>query len=285
MDILYFLNALDIAYELKDLGELKQIEERVFPDGEVIVRLPDVGREAVVVARLYPAVNDNLVKLILTLDALNDLGVGKVTLVIPYMPYARQDRRFRPGEPISAKTILKLLSHYSVANIITIDLHKPHVVEYTTMIKVMNIYPAAEFIKTISEIDVVLSPDFGSIHRARAIAEVVKKPYTFFEKYRDRESGAVTLVPRIDVELRGKKVLLVDDILSTGGTLVEACGAARRLGADVVYAAVTHCQMLKDAKEKIKSCIDRLVCTDTVLNEYAEVKTAPLIRKELERLL
>lgn len=285
MDILSFPNALDLASELEGVGRLKQIDERVFPDGEVIVRVPEVGREVVLVARLYPSVNDNVVKLLLTLDALGDAGVGRITLVIPYMPYARQDRRFRPGEPISAKTLLKILGGYPVVNLVTVDLHKPHVAEYTTKFAVRNIYPVAEFVKAIPDVDVVISPDYGSVHRAKALGEALKKPYTYFEKFRDRDTGAVTLTPRTDVELRGRVVALVDDILSTGGTLIEACNAARKLGASVVYAVVTHCQLLRDAREKIRSCIDRVVCTDTILNEFAVVKIGPVIKREVEALL
>ncbi|MFN7106452.1 MAG: ribose-phosphate pyrophosphokinase-like domain-containing protein, partial [Pyrobaculum sp.] len=130
MDVLAFPNAFDVASELEGLGPVRQIEERVFPDGEVLVRVPNVGGEVAVVTRLFPNVNDNLVKLFLTIDALNDMGARRVVLVLPYLPYARQDRRFRPGEPISSKTVLKIFSSLSVHGVLTVDMHKRYVVDY-----------------------------------------------------------------------------------------------------------------------------------------------------------
>ncbi|MFN3804576.1 MAG: ribose-phosphate diphosphokinase [Pyrobaculum sp.] len=280
MDILAFPNAFDIASELEGLGPVGQIEERVFPDGEVVTRVPDVGSEAAVVMRLFPNVNDNLVKLFLTVDALNDLGARKVVLVLPYLPYARQDRRFRRGEPISSKTMLKIFSSLSVHGVVTIDMHKHYVADYAPRLLVRNIYPAGEFAKLI-DAEVVISPDAGSAHRAEAVAKRLGAFYTYFKKFRDRETGAITLTPSLDLSLRGRRVAIVDDILSTGGTLVDACRAARTLGADYIYAVVTHCLLVKDAREKVHSCVDRLICTDTVLNEFAEVKTAPLLREAL----
>jgi ribose-phosphate pyrophosphokinase len=206
MDVLVFQNAFDLAADLEGVGAVKQVEERAFPDGEVLVRLPqDVGLEVVLLTRLYPNVNDNLVKLVLTLDALSDLGVQKIILLIPYLPYARQDRRFRPGEPISSKTVLRILGSYPVSALVALDVHKPHIADYTPRISLANVYPASEFAERLSEVDVVLSPDFGSIQRAEAVAKSLGVPHTYFEKYRDRETGAIALLPRHDVDLRGKK--------------------------------------------------------------------------------
>lgn len=286
MDVLVFQNAFDLAADLEGVGAVKQVEERTFPDGEVLVRLPqDVGLEVAVLTRLYPNVNDNLVKLVLTLDALSDLGVRRIILLIPYLPYARQDRRFRPGEPISSKTVLRILGSYPVSALVVLDVHKPHIADYTPRISLVNVYPTSEFAERLFEVDVVLSPDFGSIQRAEAVAKSLGVPHTYFEKYRDRWTGAIALLPRHDVNLRGKRIAIVDDILSTGGTLVDACRAARTLGASEVYAAVTHCQLLRDARERVRSCINRLICTDTILNEFAEVKAGPILGKELEKLL
>ncbi|MEZ0320178.1 MAG: ribose-phosphate diphosphokinase [Pyrobaculum sp.] len=285
MLILAFQNALDLAAELQELGEVRQVEERVFPDGEVLARIPSAAETVVLVARLYPSVNENLVKLFLALDTLNDLATRRIVLAIPYMPYMRQDRRFREGEPISAKTVFKIMSSFGVSALVTVDLHKQYVAEYAPRVVVKNVFPVEEFAKAVGGADVVVSPDFGSFHRAEALAKTLGSRYTYFEKFRDRSTGTITLTPRTDVELRGARVVLVDDILSTGGTLVEACKACRTLGASEVVAAVSHCQLLKDARERVRSCVDRLVCTDSILNEYAEVKLGPVFKKHLSEIL
>jgi ribose-phosphate pyrophosphokinase len=284
MRVLAFFNALDIAAELHELGGVVQLEERVFPDGEVLVRVPEAGREVILVARLYPSVNDNVMRLILVLDALSDMGVQRVVLVAPYLPYARQDRRFRPGEPISSKALLRMISGYPVSALVTFDLHKPYIADYAPRVVVKNVYPASEFAKRISGADAVISPDLGSAGRAEALARELGVPYTHFEKHRDRVTGAITLSPRAELDLRGRRVAIVDDILATGGTLVDACRAARSLGAAEVYAVVTHCQLLGDARERVRGCVDRLVCSDTIPNEFAEVRVGPVVRRVLAEI-
>lgn len=252
------------------------IEERTFPDGEVLARVPRPSRTAVLAARLYPEPNVQLVKLLLALDAMADLGAESVLLAIPYLPYARQDRRFREGEAISAKAILRLLASFPVRWIVAVDVHKPHVGDYLAHVRLHSIYPAMEYARALGKVDAVVSPDAGSAARAEALAAALGVSYMRFEKHRDRATGAITLRAG-GARLDGKAVALVDDILATGGTMLEACGAARELGASAVYGVVTHCQLLGDSRRRLKGCLDRLICTDSIPNEYAAVNVAPLL--------
>ncbi len=274
MRLYYFKNAEDLAKSISSKAGLdaRPLEERDFPDGEVLVRV-EPAREVVILARLYPDVNKNLIKLFLTLDALSDYGVERVVLAIPYMPYARQDRRFREGEPISIKAILTHLKRYPVSHLITVDLHKPYIGEYVAGMRIINVFPAERYAEALRRwnVDVVLSPDAGSLHRAAELAERLGAEHGYFEKFRDRETGEIFMKPNASMNLQGRTVVIVDDILATGGTLVDACRNAKLLGASAVYAIVTHCQLLGNARERIKGCINALYCSNTIPCEYSSI--------------
>ncbi len=288
MRLYYFKNAEDLARAVSGrLGlDARALEERDFPDGEVLVRV-EPAKEVVLLARLYPDINKNIVKLFLTLDALSDYGVGRVILAVPYMPYARQDRRFREGEPISVKTILSHLKEYPVTHLITVDLHKPYIGDYVAGMKVLNIYPAEKYAEILRRwnVDVVLSPDAGSLHRAEALAKILGAQYDHFEKFRDRDTGEIFMKPRGSINLQGKSIAIVDDILATGGTLIDACKNARLLGASAVYAVVTHCQLLGNAREKIKGCVNALYCSNTIPCEYSSIDISEDIAKAVSSAL
>lgn len=259
------------------------VEERSFPDGEVLPRVPRPSRAAVVAARLYPEPNTQLVKLMLALDAMADMGAERILLAVPYLPYARQDRRFREGEAISSKAVLRLLASYPVRWIVAVDVHRPYVGEYAPHLKLHSIYPASEYARALGRVDAVVSPDAGSLPRAAALAAALGVPHLGFQKHRDRETGEIALKAG-GARLDGMAVALVDDILATGGTLLEACGAARRLGAAAVYGVVTHCQLLGDARRRLGECLDRLICTDSIPNEYAAVRVAPLLASAITQI-
>lgn len=285
--MLYFKNAEDLARRISaKLGlDARPVEERDFPDGEVLVRV-EPAREAALIARLYPDVNKNLVKLFLALDALADYGAERLILVLPYMPYARQDRRFREGEPISVKAVLGHIKEYPVSHIISVDLHKPYIADYVGNVRVVNVYPAAKIAEALRRwnIDVVLSPDFGSQFRAEAVAKALGAAWDYFEKYRDRETGEIFMRPRSGLSLQGKNVAIVDDILATGGTLAEACENAKALGAAGVYAAVTHCQLLGNARERTK-CLSAVYCSNTIPCEYSSIDVSAELAEALAQIL
>ncbi len=274
MHLYYLKNAEDMALKMSDaLGyRLMPVDEREFPDGEVIVRTNVGAGPAVIVGRMYPNVNNNIVKLVLLLDVLSDYGVSKMALVLPYLPYARQDRRFRGGEPISVKALLKMLAHYNVSHLFTVDVHKEGIRDYISSLTLVNAFPVNEYADVAKRIgvDAVISPDVGSLGRAAAVAHRIGVRYDYFEKHRDRDTGTIHLKVK-EMDVAGMHVALIDDIASTGGTLVDACKTLKSLGAREVTAIVTHCLMVGDAWERLMRCMDRIYCTNTIQNPHASI--------------
>jgi len=263
--------------------EVIAAEEREFPDGEVLVRVEASG-DVILVARLWPNPNTSLVKLVLALDALSDVS-NNIDVVVPYLPYTRQDRRFRPGEPISIRAVFKLLGNYPIRRLVTVDVHKPYIAEYSGRIRLVNLSPMAIVANRVKEMGlrdpVILSPDIGSAHRAEELAKILNATYSHLLKQRDRVTGAIRTEAPPDLDLRGRDVVIVDDILATGGTIVEACRIAKDRGASKVYAYATHCQLIGDAEEMLKGCLDGLMCSNTILCKYSVIDVSGLITRAL----
>lgn len=270
----------------KELGaHLSKPELKRFPDGELYVRLTEEprGREAVVVQSLRPPQDENLFELLLLLDTARDLGAKKVVAVIPYFCYARQDRRFKPGEAISLKTIIKLIEETSPDEIITVDIHEDPSLNYFS-VPVKNLTAMPLLGKYLSGIDlknpVMIGGDQGSEKRAEMVAMELGVDHDYLVKERITPTTVVMRPKRLDVS--GRDVIIVDDIISTGSTVVEAAKVLRRQGAKRVYAACTHPVLVGNAIEKLrKAGVEKIIATDTIEREVSLVTVAPLIAKAL----
>ncbi len=248
-------------------AELVDAESKVFPDGETYVRIgrPVAGKIAVIVQSMYPNQNDKFVELLLLVEAARGLGASRVIVVAPYTAYARQDRRFREGEPISIKAVLSALRAVGAHAFITIDIHKPESLNFFEGPSV-NVDPSPLFAEALrNEKDViVVAPDRGALHRAEKLAERLGSPYDYLEKFRDRVTGEITMKPK-SLPVKGKTVILVDDIISTGGTIAKAASILREQGAERIIVAVSHALLVGNAMEKLaKARIDRILALDTV---------------------
>ncbi|AEM38574.1 ribose-phosphate pyrophosphokinase [Pyrolobus fumarii 1A] len=248
-------------------AELVNVEHKVFPDGESYVRIPSRldGKIAVVVQSMYPEQDRRFVELLLLIEAAHGSGADHVIAVVPYIAYARQDRRFREGEPISIKTILSSLRAAGADALITIDIHKPESLTYFNG-PTVNVDPTPLFAEAIrGEKDVVVvAPDRGALHRAESLAMKLNVPYDYLEKFRDRVTGEITMKPK-ELRVEGKTVILVDDIISTGGTIAKAAEILRSQGARRIIVAVSHALLVGNALEKlVKAGVDRLLALDTV---------------------
>ncbi len=290
----------DLATKLASyLGvDYVEAEYKEFPDGEIYVRVPgdklaDI-KKGFVVATGYPNPSNRLVELLLVVEALRGLGVAYTTALLSYTPYARQDRRFLEGEPISIKILLSYLSIAGIDSLVVVDIHKPDSLRWFSGPSV-NVYPARTFADKIRELSrgrrelYVVAPDKGALWRAKRVAEEVGAPFDYLEKTRDRVSGEVEVKPR-RLDVRDVDVVLVDDIISTGGTIAKAAGVLYSLGASRVYVVATHCLLVGRALEKLeRAMVEKVVCSNSVvamkniqLVEYVDISrdVGEIIKKQ-----
>lgn len=261
-------------------AEFVQATTKRFPDGEAYVRIERqaMDKEVVLVQNTYP--DQNLVELLLLLDAARGLGADKITCVIPYFGYARQDRRFSPGEALSAKVMLRHLE-MEMDRLLTIDLHKPDVLEWFARApaKDLKAAPAIGEFFSGAGIDLVLGPDAGAAKRAQETAGVIGCESDHLLK--TRISGTEVRISPSQVDARGRTVLIVDDIISTGGTIVAATNELKRLGAKMVYASCTHGLFTGGAISLLKGVCDRVVSTNTLESEVSEISVAKVVAQAL----
>lgn len=246
-----------------------------FPDGEIHVHVQETvrGASVFVVQSVAPPVNRSLMELLLMIDALKRASANQIAAVIPYYGYARQDRKQTGRVPISAKLVANIISTAGADRILTVDLHAGQIQGFFD-IPVDNLRGdpfLAESIKNkISpEEGVVVSPDVGGAKRARKVSQKLNMPLAIVEKKRDSENGNVKVLNLIgDVDC--KRCLIVDDIVSTGGTLTEVAEILEERGCSKVEAICTHGIFADDALESIEnSPINTVTVTNTIKNEEA----------------
>ena len=261
------------------------IEVRNFPDGEIYVRIiPEVKRRTVIyVNSLALKPNQYLVETILTIETLKDLEAEKVYAVIPYMAYARQDSRFKPGEAISIEIVAKMLSNTEVDEIITVDMHLHRIEDPQKLFKVpfhnlTAMHEIAKYIRANYKLEnpIVIGPDEEAEQWAKIVAGDLGLEYDVLEK--ERISGEEVIVKTRELNVQGRDIIVVDDIISTGGTVVETVKALRRLGAKRFLIACTHPLLVKNAYNRIVSLgVEDIIGTDTVLSPISKVSVAPVI--------
>ncbi len=247
-----------------------------FSDGEVMVEILENvrGRDVFVLQSICQPTNDNLMELLVMVDALKRSSAGRVTAAIPYMGYARQDRRPSSARvPITAKVVANMLTSVGVDRVMTMDLHSEQIQGFFD-IPVDNIYSAPIMLGDVWKHDhqnlVVVSPDVGGVVRARALAKRLEADLAIIDKRRPRPN--VATVMNIIGEVEGRTCVIVDDMVDTANTLCEAAAALKRHGAVKVFAYCTHAVLSGKAMERISaSALDELVVTDTIpLNEEAQ---------------
>jgi ribose-phosphate pyrophosphokinase len=261
---------------------------KAFPDGEYALRFEGdlTGEEVIVVQTTGPPQNTNIMQLLLMLDTAKDLGATKVTAVVPYMAFARQDKRFLGGEAVSAETVVKLIEACGVDSFVTVNIHSENTLKkFNVPTKNLSaITLLAEHFK-IQGLDKAfsLSPDKGAVGLAEEADRVFGGGHGWLQKERDRYTGEIQVEEK-SLNVKGRNVIVFDDIISTGGTTARAIEMLKSQGARKIYAACVHPLLIGDAITKIvDSGAEEIVGTDSIPNSVRTVSLAPLIAEALAR--
>ena len=239
-----------------------------FSDGEVWFQIQDNvrGADVFVVQPTGPPVNENLMELLVMLDAFKRSSASRITAVIPYYGYARQDRKDKPRVPISAKLVADLLSSAGTNRVLTMDLHSAQIQGFFNT-PVDHLFAAPVIIDYVSRLKLkhvtVVSPDAGGVERARAYAKRLEATLAIVDKR--RESPNVAEIHRVVGDVDGRTALVVDDMVDTGGTLAKVAYALKEAGAREVLASASHAVLSGNAVERIdESPVSRLIVTDSI---------------------
>ncbi|MFX1395744.1 MAG: ribose-phosphate diphosphokinase [Promethearchaeota archaeon] len=285
-------NELNLGFE-----NIVNTETKAFADGENYLRLNIEdesiiqNKEVIIVQSTGPSASGNqnsrLFELFMMIAAIKRMGAAKIVVVIPYLAYARQDKIFRPGESEFAKVILKMINFMEIDELYVVDVHAPEVLKELIVNKVVNIDSMkvlADHIKSLGAKDVVVvSPDKGAVERSKAFAKHFGDDVLVdvFEKKRDMKTGEIEMEGKLS--LKGKDVVISDDIIATGGTMAKAIQLSKKSGANKVFTVATHALLLENARFKILNAgADEIIGTDSIDNETSKVSLAKAIADYLK---
>lgn len=254
-----------------------------FPDDEFYVRLHDPvdGQDVTIVQTAYP--DSKIVELLILQDALCEAGAAHISVVLPYFGYSRQDKKFEEGEAISARAMAEHISIHA-DDVVTVDPHKEHILDFfTTPARSCSAVPAlAEYLKG-QGIDYLLAPDKGARGRAEAAARIIGCEVDYLEK--TRIDGMTVKIQPKSLNVQGKTVAIIDDIISTGGTMAQSIRELKNQGAARILVCCTHGLFAGQAKEKLVAAgCDEIIATDTIESEFSKVSVASCIAPLLTRL-
>ena len=268
-----------------------------FSDGEIQVNIDDSvrGKDVFLIQSTSAPVNDNLMELLIMIDAVRRASAASVNIVLPYYGYARQDRKTRAREPITAKLVADMIQTAGADRVLSLDLHAPQIQGFFD-IPVDNLMGApllADYFLSnhLEEDAVVVSPDHGGVTRARKLAEFLGTPIAIVDKRRPRAN--VAEVMNIIGDVKGKRAILIDDMIDTAGTITLAAQALKDAGATEVYACATHAVLSGPAIDRLNnSVIKRLVLTDSIqqpdeknLDKMTLVSVGPLMGDAIKLIL
>lgn len=281
----------------QELGiETMNTEIKIFPDGENYLRINIedetllANKEVIIVQSTGPSSSGNqnsrLFELFMMIDSVKRMGAVKIIVVAPYLAYARQDKIFRPGESQFAKVIFRIINSLGIDEFYAVDVHAPLIMDECSC-KAVNIDSMkllADYIKSKGGKEIVIvAPDKGAVERSKTFAKHFGEdvPVDFFEKKRDVKTGEIKMSGKLS--LKGKDVVIADDIIATGGTMATAIKLVKESGANRVFAVATHALLLQQAKYRIlKAGADEIIGTDSIDNEASKVSLAKIIADYLK---
>jgi len=267
-------------------ANLVKSEIRVFPDGESKITLSGnlSKKKSIVVQSIYPPVDTNLIQVLSLISKAKETS-SEVIAVIPYMGYARQDKEFLPGEIVTMKVLAKLFRGVGTSKIIVVDIHSITGLKYFT-IKPKNVTAIPDLVKYFKKLNLkktlVVSPDQGGKDRAKEFANKFESEYIALEKKRDRKTGKVQIKTKNVDEVAGRDIILVDDMISTGGSIINATQFLKKQKCKRVYVVCTHALLMNGAEKKIKnSGVTSIISTNTIPGKTSVVDVSNTIAKAI----
>ncbi len=272
---------LGTKFAKKCKANLVKSEVRVFPDGESKITLKGKisSKKTIVIQSVYPPVDTNLIQALSLVSKAKEFS-KEVILVIPYMGYARQDREFLPGEIITMKVLAQMTKGVGASKIIVVDIHSKLGLKHFKT-KTQNISAIPELVKYLKKLrlkdPLIISPDQGGKERAKLFAKEFGSEFLALEKKRDRKTGKVKIISK-EVDVKNKDLILVDDMISTGGSIIHAAEFLKKQKARQIFVACTHGLLLNDAEKKIKSSgVKQIISTNSIPGKTSKVDISNII--------
>ena len=275
--------ANNIARRLE--AQLTVASLRIFSDGESSIKLGKVGKNCVIVQSTHPPTDTHLIQLLMMAKKCTDNGAQHMCAVVPYLCYARQDRVFLEGEVLSIDLVAKLFETVGVEHIITVDIHSQRAMSYFTSIQNVSSVPLlADYASKIKLHDpIAVSPDAGGANRAKEFARHLDIDVLALKKYRHRATGEVTVDEKLEMDIYKRDVILIDDIISSGGSIIKAAEVLHKKGVGRIFAMCAHALLIREAAQKIKSAgVQDIISTNSVPGEYSKVELSSEIALALK---
>lgn len=281
--------SVDLARSISHNLNVKIIEPelKIFFDGESKLRIPSVNnKDCIIVQSLYPPPDRHIIQLLMIIHKCKKDHASKITVIIPYMAYARQDKAFLDGEIISIAVLAQVIENFGVDEVITVDIHQEVSLSYFS-IKIKNISAIpllADYIKNNVTIEksFIISPDAGGIKRAEKFAQLLELPILCLKKKRDRKTGFVSIDENIGMKVDGMNAILIDDMISTGGSIVKACEVLKKQKIGNIIVFCTHAILVDNAFDKIiNSGVKEIISTNSIPSICSKVDLSLILSDAL----
>ena len=263
-----------------------ETETKIFPDGESKITLQKIPKKSVilVVQSTYPPVDTNLLQALSIISQVRKIS-SRTFAIIPYMGYARQDKQFLSGEVITMSVVAKMLQSAGAKKVIVVDIHSNTALNHFN-IPTENISAIPELAKYFKKLNLknplVVSPDAGGSSRSKKFASLLKSDFIVLKKHRDRKTGRVS-IQTTKADVQGKDLIIVDDMISTGGSVIKAAQFLKKQKCKRVFVACTHGLLVGDAEKKIrKAGVSRIISTNTIPGNTSKVDVSGILAKSVQ---
>lgn len=263
-----------------------ETETKIFPDGESKITLRKIPKKSIilVVQSTYPPVDTNLLQVLSIISQVRKIS-SRTFAIMPYMGYARQDKQFLSGEVITMSVVAKMLQSAGAKKVIVVDIHSDTALNHFN-IPTENVSAVPELVNYFKKLNLknplVVSPDMGGSSRSKKFASLLKTDFIVLKKHRDRKTGRVS-IQTAKVDVQGKDLIIVDDIISTGGSVIKAAQFLKKQKCKRVFVACTHGLLVDDAEKKIrKAGVSRIISTNTIPGNTSKVDVSGILVKSVQ---